>query len=122
MEQLRAWLADLVGQMPEFLEFAAGMNFTEAQMASLEAEARFYQNLLMLFDTGSAGSPPSMPSVNEDTVRNIANSIRRSQQREAEFAPFVDRLPPERREDHQRIKAMLQRLGEYVAEYPTMRV
>jgi hypothetical protein len=120
VEQLRAWLTDLVSQMPSILEWAVGVDYiTDDRMKALHAEGAFYTNLLLLFDTGTAPEPSSLPPVDDHVAQGFLAGIQHWQQREAESAGVV--LTPARSEDRRRRQAILQRLGGYAARYPTTR-
>jgi hypothetical protein len=116
VEQLRAWLTDLNGQMESVLESAGCMNFTDAQMAALAAEAKFYANLLLLFDTGSAPEPSGMEAPDEMMVRGFIRNVRRSEQRR------IEEVVPGASEENQRQIEALRRLREYAERYPTTSV
>lgn len=119
MEQLRAWLADLAGQMPGLLEWAAGVEYiTEPRMAGFQAEWMFYANLLLLFDTGAAPDPSKMPPLDEDVARTFLDGVRHWLQREAESAGVI--LTSADNQDRRLRQAMLQRLRDYAARYPTV--
>jgi hypothetical protein len=116
MEHLRAWLTDLNGHMDSVLESERGMGLTEAQMAALEAEAKFYANLLLLFDTGSAPEPSSMEAPDEMMVRGFIRNARHWEQRN------IEEVMPGAIEDNQRQIEVLRRLREYAERYPTTNV
>jgi hypothetical protein len=120
LDQLRAWLTDLARQVESVIEAAPAMGFTDAQKEALQAEARFYANLLQLYDSGQPPNLSTVPPAPHWSVQAVRDGLARWEQRRVTEGPPLERqMSEDQREAWRRSLEQVRRLRPYAEAYPT---